>query len=149
MLARRDLKGWYLVVIGGLLPDIIDKPLGHLVMPENNGRIFAHSLLFFMVLFSIGLARPRMMPLAYGVGSHLVLDSMFMDPTTALWPLLGPFPSTDFDPSGWFEALGDPEVLSYEASGMAAMAAFAYMRWRRNSWTGGPVGVLTSKMIYK
>jgi hypothetical protein len=33
-----------LLILGSLLPDLIDKPLGHIILPENNGRIFAHTL---------------------------------------------------------------------------------------------------------
>jgi len=44
-----DLRLW---VLGGLLPDIIDKPVGFLFF--NNGRIFSHSLVFFLLLLGAG-----------------------------------------------------------------------------------------------
>ncbi len=40
------------IVIGSLLPDIIDKPLGRIILAETigSGRIFAHTLLFGALL---------------------------------------------------------------------------------------------------
>ena len=41
---RRDL---FLLVVGSLLPDIIDKPLGLILYHGfGNGRLYAHTLLF-------------------------------------------------------------------------------------------------------
>ena len=41
-----------LLLIGSLLPDIIDKPVGQLIFREtfSNGRIFSHTLLFLLRL---------------------------------------------------------------------------------------------------
>jgi membrane-bound metal-dependent hydrolase YbcI (DUF457 family) len=33
----------------------------------------------------------RILLLALGIASHLVLDRVWLEPTTALWPALGPF----------------------------------------------------------
>ncbi|MFP3975182.1 MAG: hypothetical protein ACLFVK_03050, partial [Dehalococcoidia bacterium] len=48
-----------IALIGSMLPDIIDKPLGIYIFTEtfSNGRIYAHTLLFFLVLLLIGLFR--------------------------------------------------------------------------------------------
>ena len=45
-----------LLFIGSLLPDIIDKPLGMIILRDSlaNGRIFAHTLLFLVVLTICG-----------------------------------------------------------------------------------------------
>src|SRR5665647_1657031 len=45
------------LVIGSLLPDLIDKPLGLIIFPSTiaNGRMIAHTLLFSFTLFLIGL----------------------------------------------------------------------------------------------
>lgn len=88
-----------LVALGAILPDIIDKPLGHIVLREtlDYGRIYGHTLLFLGVIVVLGLAYRRTRPgplllgLALGVASHLVLDSMWADPTTLLWPMMGDF----------------------------------------------------------
>ena len=46
---------WRFIIIGSMLPDIIDKPLGMFILGDtfSNGRIFAHTLLFFIILFSL------------------------------------------------------------------------------------------------
>ena len=45
------------LLIGSLLPDIIDKPVGLLFFSEtlSNGRIFCHTLLFFILMTIAGL----------------------------------------------------------------------------------------------
>ena len=44
--SRIDIR---ILMMGSLLPDIIDKPVGRLLLRDtlNNGRIFSHTLLFF------------------------------------------------------------------------------------------------------
>ena len=44
-----------LAALGAILPDLVDKPLGHLLLQEtlDNGRIFGHSLLFTGMVFTI------------------------------------------------------------------------------------------------
>lgn len=44
------------LLIGSLLPDIIDKPLGHLLFREalSNGRTYGHTLLFLLLISTIG-----------------------------------------------------------------------------------------------
>ena len=87
----------YLYVgIGSVLPDIIDKIIGRWMFEDvfGNGRIFAHTLLFVVVLTVIGFHQlkrkdSRVLTLAGGSFVHLILDSMWKAPTTLLWPLLG------------------------------------------------------------
>jgi len=46
-----------LLMLGSMLPDIIDKPLGLWLLVDvfSNGRIFAHSLLFTTLLVAAGI----------------------------------------------------------------------------------------------
>ncbi len=44
-----------LVLLGAVLPDLIDKFVGHVLLPIGNGRIFAHGLLFIVFLAGLGL----------------------------------------------------------------------------------------------
>jgi len=46
-----------LVLIASMLPDIIDKPLGGVILKESigNGRIYAHTFLFLLFLFGLGM----------------------------------------------------------------------------------------------
>jgi membrane-bound metal-dependent hydrolase YbcI (DUF457 family) len=85
------------LLVGSLLPDIIDKPVGQVFFRTtfSNGRIFSHTLLFLIVLTGIGFflfKRYRqvwMLTLAAGTFTHLVLDRMWTSPATLFWPLLG------------------------------------------------------------
>ena len=74
---RVDLR---VLLVGSLLPDIIDKPIGLLVFPDlfGTGRLFCHTLLFCLLL-----------ALSYGSAMHLVLDGMWRSPETLLWPAMG------------------------------------------------------------
>ena len=84
-----------LLLIGSLLPDIIDKPVGHLFFKDtfSNGRIFSHTLLFLIVitLFALYLYRSHgkrwLLALSLGTFAHLMEDQMWLEPQTLLWPL--------------------------------------------------------------
>jgi membrane-bound metal-dependent hydrolase YbcI (DUF457 family) len=106
-LARRiDLR---ILLIGTLLPDIIDKPLGYILLPGvfGTGRLFCHALIFPIVLAAAGvwLYRARrsthLLVLAYGAGMHLVLDAMWRTPSILFWPFAGPMPRGDAAAGEW------------------------------------------------
>jgi inner membrane protein len=106
-LSRRvDIR---VLLVGSLLPDIIDKPAGQYFFREtfSNGRIFAHTLLFLIVLAGTGFylyKRYRqvwMLTLAAGTFLHLLLDAMWSVPATLFWPLLG-FTFEKAELTGWF-----------------------------------------------
>ena len=92
-----DLIDIRLLFVGALLPDIIDKPIGRVFFEGTfeNGRIFAHTLVFLVVLTLIGLYMYKKrgslagLALSFGVLTHLVLDAMWQLPHTLLWPLYG------------------------------------------------------------
>jgi len=115
-----------LLVLGAFLPDIIDKPLGHLILPENNGRIFAHTVLFAVVLLTTALAFRRLMPLSLGVSVHLLVDGIFLDPHGALWPLLGAFRSTDYELIRWLHAFNEPYTIMEELFGLTIIALIVW-----------------------
>jgi hypothetical protein len=85
------------LVIGSLLPDLIDKPLGMIVFAStiSNGRMISHTLLFSFTLFLIGLyfynkrSNIVIVTLASGSLFHLMEDQMWNTPNTLFWPLLG------------------------------------------------------------
>lgn len=85
------------LLFGALLPDIIDKPLGHIFFREtlSNGRTFSHTLLFIILIAIAGLFIYRhsknswLLATAFGASAHLVLDRMWNNPETLLWPLFG------------------------------------------------------------
>jgi inner membrane protein len=103
-----DSIDWRLVIVGSMLPDIIDKPIGTAIFAHTfeNGRIFAHTLLFGVVLLVAGLYlyyhREWVGLLVVALCSmfHLVLDQMWREPRTLLWPFMGwAFPR--YDVSDW------------------------------------------------
>jgi len=85
------------LVIGSLLPDLIDKPLGMVIFPSAiaNGRIIGHTLLFSFTLFLTGLylydkkGDIKVLTLALGSIFHIMEDQMWASPRTLFWPFLG------------------------------------------------------------
>lgn len=84
------------IVFGSLLPDIIDKPLGRLILAETigSGRIFAHTLFFVILLGLAGYylyykGQPKLLIIAGASFCHLLEDQMWNNPKVLFWPLLG------------------------------------------------------------
>ncbi len=137
-----------LLLIGSLLPDIIDKPLGHLIFSHalSNGRIYAHTLLFSLVISGIGAylySRSRktwLVTLSFGSLVHLILDQMWLNPHTLFWPVFGfAFEKTDI--SDWIPAMlhalvVNPVEYISEGLGFVIVAWLAYVIIRRKRlWT--------------
>jgi hypothetical protein len=124
------------LAIGSMLPDIIDKPLGWMIYgTPNMGRIFAHTLLFLLILAALAgySKKAKVFSLALGVFIHLILDFMWFSPVILLWPLLGDFPPAHYaDPLSYVEmllgALRKPIILIPECLGLAYLIYFAAER---------------------
>src|SRR4030042_2261354 len=132
------------LLVGSLLPDIIDKPVGQYLFRDtfNNRRIFSHTLLFLIIISAIGFYLLKkhhqkwMLALAAGAFAHLFLDEMWQTPQTLFWPLLGfSFPTEELE--GWatgiWEALfSDPRVYIPEAVGLGVLLVLGvYLLKRR------------------
>lgn len=85
-----------ITAVGAFLPDIIDKPIGQILFYDyfSNNRIFAHTLIFLAVLgiFSYYLYYKgyKWAPiLSVASAAHLLLDGMWNNATTLLWPAYG------------------------------------------------------------
>ena len=128
------------ILVGSLLPDIIDKPVGQVFFREtfSNGRIFSHSLLFVLALGVPGIYLYRryhktwLTALAAGSLMHLVLDSMWRSPRTLLWPLYGfTFPRADITDwlsrVIWASLTTHPEVYVPELVGLTVVVCFAWV----------------------
>ena len=124
------------VLLGSILPDLIDKPLGYLIYGSmGSGRIFAHTLLFLLVLVAIAAilkSRP-LGSLAFGALAHQALDTIWTTPVIFLWPLLGDFPvKTHMTVLGYLEmlmrGLENPGILIPELLGLAYLSYFAIQR---------------------
>jgi membrane-bound metal-dependent hydrolase YbcI (DUF457 family) len=95
----RDRRWIPLVLFGSVLPDLIDKPLGMVILSDSigYGRIFTHTLLAAIILSAVGFAvwqwkrSPVVLGVAVGVFAHQVLDLMWRRPDAWLFPLFGPF----------------------------------------------------------
>jgi inner membrane protein len=138
-----DLIDVRLLMIGALLPDAIDKPLGHVIFPEilSNGRTYCHTLLFLILLFSLGTwiykrsGRTWLLVLSFGIGLHLVLDQIWLTPRTFFWP----FYSFTFDKgniSDWFSNMAhslliNPGIFIPEVIGFVVLAGFIWWLVRR------------------
>ena len=84
-------------MIGSILPDLIDKPIGAFLFRStfHNSRIFAHTLSFSAILLFIGAylvyKRRKNNVLLLGICSsiHLLLDSMWLYQSILFWPYFG------------------------------------------------------------
>ena len=91
---RMDLR---FLMLGAILPDLIDTPIGLLFFDSlQSVRLVAHSLVLAAILMTWivlatrrGRPRKRWMPIAIGVLIHLFLDAMWADPESLWWPFLG------------------------------------------------------------
>jgi inner membrane protein len=132
------------LLVGSLLPDIIDKPIGQYLFKDtfNNGRIFAHTLLFLIIISAVGIYLYKqkrwtwMLALSAGTFMHLILDEMWQTPQTLFWPLLGfSFPKEDLE--GWvsniWKALfSDPHLYIPEVVGLVVLLVLGiYLLKRR------------------
>lgn len=130
---RMDLR---LLLLGALLPDLIDTPVGLVALPAlGSVRLVGHSLIFATALMALvmvatrrGRPRKRWMPLAVGVLVHLFLDAMWTDPETLWWPIFG----ADFSQNGfadvaeYLRAVFTSQVMwAGEVVGLAYLAEMA------------------------
>ena len=109
--------------IGAILPDLIDKPLGYLVLNESIGfgRIFTHTLALALLIVAAGLAYwhirkdPGLVALGAGILSHQILDLMWRQPVNWYYPFLGSFHGSYTEDFFWvkfLEELNNPfEVI--------------------------------------
>lgn len=131
---RVDLR---VLLVGSLLPDMIDKPIGLLLSGMFGYRLPGHSLLFLAVVAFAGLAlyfsrhKNWLLVLAFGVFMHLVLDEMWLDTKALLWPLQGfSFPRI-YHTDLWHSPAsseGIPPLKFYISEGVG-MAVLGWIAW--------------------
>ncbi len=105
--------GWLdyrFLLLGSIFPDIVDKPLG--VIFQVSGRAFCHTLLFMALILAAGIClfrirkNPGLFCFALGCVTHVLLDSVWLNKITFLWPLFGwGFQHTDISIGPWIESL--------------------------------------------
>ncbi len=83
--------GWLL--FGALLPDLMDKPVGHFILPWDNGRLIGHALVFAIALGVFAWVRSSRVwgAIALGVFFHQLQDGFWLDLNGWFWPFMGPF----------------------------------------------------------
>lgn len=126
-----------LILLGSLLPDIIDKPLA-IWLHVGGGRAIAHTLVFGGLLAFAGLlvyAWRRgigLLSLCFASMMHLVLDEMWLNPGTLFWPAYGwPFQGTDTGVVAalrkWLDALTtEPGAYLPEIVGASLLGVFVF-----------------------
>jgi len=97
-----------LVALMAILPDVIDRPLHLFVIPgSQSGRLFAHTLVFNLVLLAVLVAIRRglwiygLLPLL-----HLTMDLEGSSAQQLFWPFLGPDLGNVHIPGGLLESAG-------------------------------------------
>lgn len=106
-LGRRRID-YRMILIGAVLPDIVDGVLGLFFFEGPAGRWIAHSVLAAIVVtivIILGFKGDRRQSL-FGIGVgwllHLVADGMWQAPQTFLWPAFGTeFSSSVREPYTW------------------------------------------------
>jgi len=132
----RENIDYRFVLVGAILPDLIDKPIGDYIFYSifQNGRIFGHTLLFVVVLTIVGALVTKKYKtnivelLALGSMFHLAEDQMWLTPGTLFWPLFGlEFPKFNLeDYAGyiWYVLFHEPSAYVPEIIGVAIIAGF-------------------------
>ncbi len=137
-----------LLLLGSMLPDIIDKPLGIYLLSEQigNGRIYGHTLLFLILLLITGVIlyakhdQASLMVVAAGVLCHILLDQMWQNPQTLFWPLLG-IHFERYESAEWLSGIIEnlttrPDVYIPEIIGAALLIYLLFYLVRRRRLQG-------------
>jgi Predicted membrane-bound metal-dependent hydrolase (DUF457). len=125
-----------IVLVGAILPDIIDKPIGAFLFRStfHNSRIFAHTLIFSLILLILGAVqcyknnKNRILTLGISSLIHLILDSMWLYPSILFWPIYGfkfpERPEGDWVKSDLIRLISDPTYFLPELIGFAIIAYY-------------------------
>ena len=131
MVNRIDYR---LVLLGSLLPDLIDKPLAWFLLHDylnGNGHTYGHTLLAALVVVLPGLLLavrwrdPRFLAMGMAMLSHLAVDPTNHSLENLLWPLLGTeFPQVTL--------LGSNMTVLTEAISAMMLLSAGYFLYSRN-----------------
>ncbi len=131
-LGRRRID-YRFILLGAILPDIVDPVVGLFVPQGPSGRGVAHSILAVVVVsvvIIVGLrGETRLAWFGLGVGwlLHLVGDGMWSSPETFFWPAFGnTFSATPAEPYSWDLFVHPLDHLSTWAG---ELVGFAILVW--------------------
>ena len=133
---QMKLIDYRFLLLGSLLPDIIDKPLWLFTgsIFQWDGRGYSHTFLFSFVLLIAGLIlalrgnKTQLLTVAAGSFFHLILDAMWQNPTALWWPFLGPIlrgPTEGWFSGMWHSLLSNPYDYISETLGFIIILYFA------------------------
>ncbi|MBI2580068.1 MAG: metal-dependent hydrolase [Candidatus Aenigmarchaeota archaeon] len=119
------------LILGSLLPDIIDKPLGLVVFADTlyNGRIIAHTAVFALAVSVLSLRARKLRMLSAGIWLHLLMDFMFLYPETLLWPAFGGFRPLDYRPDFVVQLISNPYTYAGEIAGFSFLM-YIFVKYR-------------------
>jgi len=127
----KNRRNFILLIIGSLLPDIIDKPLGLTIYHGfGNGRLIAHTLIFNLVLLLlIFVFKRKLLIIPIASFLHLIEDEMWKDPIILFYPFFGDFPKKPIVPLDKrlrtiLNAYRNPSILFSDALGLALLLFF-------------------------
>ena len=131
-LGRRRID-YRMILIGAVLPDIVDGLLGLLFFDGPAGRWIAHSVAAAIVVTVVivlafkGDVRQSLFGLGVGWLLHLVADGMWQAPQTFLWPAFGSeFSTSPREPYTWDLVL-DP--IAHLTTWGAELVGLAILAW--------------------
>ncbi len=118
---------YLLIIVASILPDLIDKPLGRVILPLGSGRLIGHTLAFLFIVILIGLLYQAHY-LAIAVALHLVADRMWEQPAILFWPLMGGFPVHEpISVSAYVSGIAGGFYPSLSATFISELAGFAIL----------------------
>ena len=131
-LGRRRID-YRFILIGAVLPDLVDGALGLFWFDGPAGRWVGHSLAAVIVvsvaviLLSRGERRLALFGLGVGWLLHLVADGMWQAPFTFLWPAFGlRFSDVPAEPYSW-DVIAYP--LEHWTTWAGELAGLAVLAW--------------------
>ena len=131
-LGRRRID-YRFILVGAILPDLIDGVLGLAIFTGRPGRWIAHSMLAVVVIAIVillafkGERRLAVFGLAVGWFLHLVGDAMWEAPETFLWPAFGSeFATAPHEPYSW-DLVTDP--LAHLSTWAGELVGIAVLVW--------------------
>ena len=122
------------LILGSVLPDIVDKPLALFIAPTLAGhslRNYGHTLVFAILMLAAAIALAALVKrrwpvvLALASAGHLLLDMMWYSHRILLWP----FSASTFSPRFIHEWGPDPDLL-YVAAEAAGIVVLCYVGFR-------------------
>jgi len=133
---------WFLLLLGSMIPDIIDKPLGILIF--STGRWFGHTLLlillesFFLIILLRFSNKRYKFALYFLIGNlmHIILDQPSLGIAIPFFPLFpDPFIVTEWN--SFLFGIKSPIVWLTEFLGLIILLTLGkYYKMNKIKWVG-------------